>query len=69
MIRLKFDSLSAREHEVLNLILEGRLTKQIARQLDISDKTVETHRSRIAKKFGVHSAIQLVQTVTRYRAA
>jgi len=52
----------------LNLILDGQLTKQIARQLDLSVKTVESYRSHIAKKLGVDSAIQLVILVTAFRA-
>ncbi len=65
----RLETLSDREHQVLDLILNGCLTKQIAHQLDISVKTVENHRSHIAKKMGVDSAIQLVKLVTEYRAA
>ena len=63
------ETLTAREKEVLELIVDGQLTKQMARQLGISPKTVENHRSNIAKKMKVESAIQLVKLVAEYRAA
>jgi len=53
----------------LNLILDGQLTKQIAEKLEISIKTVESHRNQIARKLGVDSAIQLVILETAFRAA
>jgi FixJ family two-component response regulator len=64
--RAKLDTLSLRENEVLELILDGRLTKQIATQLGISAKTVENHRSNIAKKMNVDSAVQLVKLITEF---
>jgi len=65
----RLETLTARESEVLELILDGRLTKQIAGLLGISAKTVENHRSNIAKKMGVDSAVQLVKVVAEFRAA
>ncbi len=62
----KLETLTSREHEVLELILDGQLTKQMARQLNISAKTVENHRSNIAKKMGVDSAVQLVRIVAEF---
>jgi len=67
--RMPFLIISGQGSIVLNLILDGQLTKQIAEQLDISVKTVESHRSQIAKKLGVNSAIQLVVLETAFRAA
>jgi len=67
--RNRLATLTDRERIVLNFILDGQLTKQIARQLDLSVKTVESHRSHIAKKLGVDSAIQLVKLVTAFHAA
>ena len=49
------ESLSAREREVLDLILAGRQTRTIAEQLFVSYKTVEFHRGRIYAKLGVSS--------------
>jgi PAS domain S-box-containing protein len=51
--------LTKREHEVLLLIGSGLTTSQIAEKLFISGKTVETHRSRIMQKLGVHKSSAL----------
>ena len=69
LTRTKLETLSAREHEILELILAGRLTKQMAGLLNLSAKTIESHRSNITKKMGVDSAIQLVKLVAEFRAA
>ncbi|MFN8739833.1 MAG: response regulator transcription factor [Pirellula sp.] len=61
--RLK--SLTEREQEIVKMVVEGSLTKQIAKQLGISAKTVEVHRSRITKKLGVKSVVQLVRMVVQ----
>ena len=65
-IRALIDSLTAREHEVMELVVDGRLTKQIARELGISTKTVEVHRHRITKKMQIESVAQLVGMMTEY---
>jgi DNA-binding NarL/FixJ family response regulator len=56
-----FKNLTARETEVLQLIAEGRKTREIAELLYISIKTVETHRSHIMDKLGIHSTAELTQ--------
>jgi two-component system response regulator TtrR len=53
--------LSQREREVLELVVGGRMNREIAAQLDISIKTVEAHRARIMEKLEVHSLAELVQ--------
>jgi two-component system, LuxR family, response regulator FixJ len=53
--------LTMREREVADLVVKGNLTKQIAKSLGISIKTVEVHRSKITKKLGVNSVAQLVK--------
>ncbi|MCU1276780.1 MAG: putative Oxygen regulatory protein nreC [bacterium] len=53
--------LSARERDVFRLIVRGMTTRQIAVELSISGKTVDTHRERIMKKLGLHSAVELVR--------
>lgn len=65
-IEAKLQTLSPREHEVAVLVARGRLTKQIAKQLGVSVKTVETHRSRITQKLEVRSVAQLVRMLTSY---
>jgi two-component system, NarL family, response regulator NreC len=56
-----FHVLSQREREVLQLLAEGRTTKQVARYLHISPKTVEAHRSRIMSKLEIDSIAQLTK--------
>ena len=51
--------LSPREAEVLTMILEGRRLKEIAAKLDISVKTVTTHRSRLLRKLGLEDNLGL----------
>ena len=51
--------LSRRETEVMSMMLEGRRLKEIAAQLDISVKTVTTHRSRLLKKLRVDDNLGL----------
>ncbi len=55
--------LTSREKQVLELVVSGELTKNIAKSLGISTKTVEVHRSNITKKFRVDSVAQLVARV------
>ena len=54
-------NLSPRQREVLRLIAEGRTTKQIAQTLEISVKTVETHRSQLMDRLGIHDVAGLVR--------
>jgi two-component system response regulator TtrR len=51
--------LSARQHAVLDRVLEGKPNRQIAKDLSISLKTVEFHRARIMQKLGVRTAAEL----------
>jgi DNA-binding NarL/FixJ family response regulator len=53
--------LSARERDVFQLVIGGRSNKEVAAVLKVSVKTVETHRSNINRKLGVHSTGQLVR--------
>ena len=57
--------LTSREREVLQLIAEGMSSKEIAQQLDISVRTVESHRSNLMQKLGVHKASRLVRYAIR----
>jgi RNA polymerase sigma factor (sigma-70 family) len=53
--------LSEGERAVLNLILEGKLNKEIAAELGLSNRTVEDRRARLMKKMGAQSVAELVQ--------
>jgi two-component system, NarL family, response regulator NreC len=57
--------LTAREREVLQLLAEGKTTKQIAVSLHVSAKTIETHRSQIMEKLNIHSVAELTKFAIR----
>jgi FixJ family two-component response regulator len=61
----RLNSLTQREREVLDLIVTGKLNKQVADELNISIKTVEVHRSRVMEKMAVSSVAELVQLVIK----
>jgi DNA-binding NarL/FixJ family response regulator len=56
----RYDALSEREREVLQLIAEGRSNKEMATLLSISPGTVETHRAHLMEKLDLHSAVEIV---------
>jgi DNA-binding NarL/FixJ family response regulator len=60
-----FTSLSPREREVLQLIAEGLATKEVARRLHVSVKTIETHRARIMEKLNLDSVAELTKYAIR----
>jgi two-component system, NarL family, response regulator NreC len=60
-----YDLLSEREREVLQLVAEGRSSKEIADLLSISAATVETHRAHILQKLGLHNTVEVVRYATR----
>lgn len=60
-----FRALSAREREVLQLIAEGLSTRQIADKLNVSPKTVETHRGHIMEKLDIHTIAELTKYALR----
>ena len=65
----RLDQLTQREREVLDLIIAGKLNKQIADVLGISIKTVEVHRARVMEKMAAHSLAELVQNVMAIEGA
>ncbi len=60
-----FSVLTAREREVLQLMAEGKTTKEIAFSLDLSVKTVEAHRQKIMEKSNIHSVAELTKYAIR----
>lgn len=66
-IEARLATLTQREREVMELILEGKYNKVIADDLSISMRTVEAHRSRIFDKMEVRSAVELAQLLTTLR--
>ena len=63
--RAFLSELTARQHEVLKMIAEGHATKEIARRLNISVKTVETHRAQIMERLNIHGIAGLVRYALR----
>jgi DNA-binding NarL/FixJ family response regulator len=59
------DQLTPRQKEVLQLIAEGQSTKEIARRLDLSVKTVESHRTQLMKQLDIHEVAGLVRYAVR----
>jgi DNA-binding NarL/FixJ family response regulator len=55
------ERLSARERQVLQLVVEGRSSAEIGRLINLSPKTVETYRSRLMRKLGVENLAHLVR--------
>ncbi|MCX7668585.1 MAG: response regulator transcription factor, partial [Anaerolineae bacterium] len=58
--------LTARELDVLRLLAHGHSNKAIARRLDISPRTVESHRLALRRKLGVDSAAEMLKVAVMY---
>ena len=61
----RYESLSAREREIFQLIAEAKTNKEIAALLSVSPSTVETHRAHIMEKLDLHSAAEIVLYAVR----
>jgi len=59
------ERLTPRQREILELIAEGQATKKIARTLNISTKTVESHRSQLTERLDIHEVAGLVRFAIR----
>ena len=59
------DRLTPREREIVQLLSEGKSSKEVAVTLEISVKTSETHRANIMRKLEIHSISQLVRYAVR----
>ncbi|MBN2314033.1 MAG: response regulator transcription factor [Sedimentisphaerales bacterium] len=59
------EHLTARERQVVQLLAEGKSTKQIARQLHVSPKTVDSNRRQVMKKLGISSVAELTKYAIR----
>ena len=62
-INRRIKSLTSREHEILIQVVAGKMNKQIAFKLNVSENTVKTHRSRIMRKMEVGSLAELVLAI------
>jgi DNA-binding NarL/FixJ family response regulator len=59
------EPLTAREQEVLKLIAEAHTNKEIAAVLQLSEKTVESHRGNLLRKLGMRDRVELVRYAIR----
>lgn len=62
-IRSRVKSLSPRESQVLNLLITGKRTKEIASKLEISPKTVDIHRANVLKKTEAGNVVELLRMI------
>jgi RNA polymerase sigma factor (sigma-70 family) len=60
-----FRTLTDREREIVQLLAEGKSNKEIANKLNISVKTVETHRATVMRKLDLNSIVELVHYAIR----
>ena len=67
-IRVRLDSLTPREREVMNLVTAGLLNKQIAAELNLSEITIKLHRRHVLEKMQAESLADLVRMTERFRA-
>jgi two-component system, LuxR family, response regulator FixJ len=68
-LRSRFDALSARQRQVMELTVAGLSNKEIAQQLDISSKTVENHRAWVMERIGARNLADLVRMAVQVRRA
>lgn len=68
-VKTRHDSLTAREKEVMNLVVAGLLNKQIAAELGTSELTIKTHRGRVMEKMGADSVAALVRMAEKLKSS
>ena len=61
----RFGSLTPREREIMALVVSGRMNKQIADDLNVSEITVKVHRDHVMRKMGAKSLAELVRMADR----
>ena len=64
-LRERFESLTAREREIVTCVAAGDLNKQIAAKLGLSEVTVKVHRAKAMRKMGANSLADLVRMIAR----
>lgn len=66
-LRKRLDTLTHREHQVLEGVVKGKLNKQIAVELGTSEKTIKVHRGRVMEKMHADSVAELVRAIEKLR--
>jgi FixJ family two-component response regulator len=69
LLRSRFDSLTQREREVMGLVVKGRLNKQIASEIGVSEMTVKVHRGNVMRKMKARSLADLVLMAERLKVS
>jgi FixJ family two-component response regulator len=64
-LRAQLGSLTPREHQVFELVVQGKINKQIALQLGATERTIKAHRHKVMEKMGVQSLAELVSLAER----
>lgn len=64
-LRSQLDTLTPREHQVFELVVQGKINKQIAQRLGTTERTVKAHRHRVMEKMGAQSLAELVSIAER----
>ena len=67
-LNARLEQLTARERQVMDLVLAGKLNKVIADELGITMRTVEVHRAHVFEKMGVKTAVELAQLLSSVKA-
>jgi FixJ family two-component response regulator len=68
-IQSRLDQLTRRERQVMTLVVEGYLNKQVASELGAAEKTIKIHRARVMEKMKAGSVAELVRLAEKARAA
>jgi FixJ family two-component response regulator len=64
-LRAQVGTLTPREHQVFELVVQGKINKQIAQQLGATERTIKAHRHKVMEKMGVQSLAELVAIAER----